>query len=32
MNVRSKFSEIDFLNKTTGSGTFVSSGSVLEGR
>ena len=32
MNVRSKFSEIDFLNKATGSGTVVSSGSVLEGR
>ena len=32
MNVRSKFSEIDFLNKTSGSGTVVSSGSVLEGR
>ena len=32
MNVRSKFSEIDFLNKAAGSGTVVSSGSVLEGR
>ncbi len=32
MNVRSKFSEIDFLNSPTGSGTVVSSGSVFEGR
>ena len=32
MNVRSKFSEIDFLNSSTGSGTVVSSGSILEGR
>ena len=32
MNVRSKFSEIDFLNNSTGSGTVVSSGSTLEGR
>ncbi len=32
MNVRSKFAEIDFLNKATGSGTVVSSGSALEGR
>ena len=32
MNVRSKFSEIDFLNSPTGSGTVVSSGSMLEGR
>ena len=32
MNIRSKFSEIDFLNNSTGSGTVVSSGSTLEGR
>ena len=32
MNVRSKFSEVEFLTKTTGSGTVVSSGSRLEGR
>ena len=32
MNVRSKFSDVDFLTKTTGSGTVVSSGSRLEGR
>ena len=32
MNVRSKFSDVEFLTKTTGSGTVVSSGSRLEGR
>ncbi len=32
MNVRSKFSEIDFLNSATDSGTVVSIGSTLEGR
>ena len=32
MNVRSKFSEVEFLTKTTGSGTVISSGSRLEGR
>ena len=32
MNVRSKFSDVEFLTKTNGSGTVVSSGSRLEGR
>ena len=32
MNVRSKFSDVDFLTKPSGSGTIVSSGSTLEGR
>ena len=32
MNVRSKFSDVDFLTKPSGSGTVVSSGSTLEGR
>jgi cytoskeletal protein CcmA (bactofilin family) len=32
MNVRSKFSDVDFLNKSPGSGTVISSGSTLEGR
>ncbi len=32
MNVRSKFSDVEFLKKTTGSDTVVSSGSRLEGR
>lgn len=32
MNVRSKFSDVEFLNKTTGSGTVVSHGTHLEGR
>ena len=32
MNIRSKFSEISFLNNGTGSGTVVSSESVFEGR
>ncbi len=32
MNVRSKFSDVEFLTKTTGSGTVVSNGSRLEGR
>ena len=32
MNVRSKFSEVDFLNKATGSGTVISTGSIIEGR
>ena len=32
MNVRSKFSEIDFLNSSTGSGTVISGDSILEGR
>ena len=32
MNVRSKFSGVEFLTKANGSGTVVSSGSRLEGR
>ena len=32
MNIRSKFSDVDFLTKSTGSGTVVSNGSNLEGR
>ncbi len=32
MNVRSKFSDVDFLTKASGSGTIISSGSTLEGR
>ena len=32
MNVRSKFSDVDFLNNTAGSGTDVSIGSSFEGR
>ena len=32
MNVRSKFSDVEFLNTATGSGTVISSGSTLEGR
>ena len=32
MNVRSKFSDVEFLTTATGSGTVVSSGSTLEGR
>ena len=32
MNVRSKFSDFDFLTKSAGSGTVVSSGSTMEGR
>ena len=32
MNVRSKFSDVDFLTKSSGSGTVVSSGSTVEGR
>ena len=32
MNVRSKFSEVDFLNSGTGSGTVVASESAFEGR
>ena len=32
MNVRSKFSDVDFLTASTGSVTVVSSGSTLEGR
>ena len=32
MNVRSKFSTVEFLTKTTGSGTVVSNGSRIEGR
>lgn len=32
MNVRSKFSDVEFLTKTNGSVTVVSSGSCLEGR
>ena len=32
MNVRSKFSEVEFLTKSAGSGTVISNGSTLEGR
>ena len=32
MNVRSKFSDVDFLTKATGSATVISSGSTCEGR
>ena len=32
MNVRSRFSEVDFLNNGAGSGTVVASESVFEGR
>ena len=32
MNVRSKFSEIDFLTSARGSGTIVSNDSTIEGR
>ena len=32
MNVRSKFSDVEFLATASGSGTIVSSGSTLEGR
>ena len=32
MNVRSKFSDVDFLTQSTGSGTVVSAGSSFEGR
>ena len=32
MNVRSKFSDVDFLTTAPGSGTVVSSGSTFEGR
>ena len=32
MNVRSKFSEIEFLKSGTGSGTVVAGGSTLKGR
>ena len=32
MNVRSRFSEVDFLNSGTGSGTVVASESTVEGR
>ncbi len=32
MNVRSKFSDIEFLTKTTSSSTVVSNGSCFEGR
>ena len=32
MNVRSKFSDVEFLTKTAGSGTFISSDTHLEGR
>ncbi len=32
VNVRSKFSDVDFLTKAAGSGTIVSNGSFLEGR
>ncbi len=32
MNVRSKFSDVDFLTSATGLGTVVSSGSIFEGR
>ncbi len=32
MNVRSKFSNVEFLTKTTGSNTVVCSGSRIEGR
>ena len=32
MNVRSKFADVEFLTTTPGSGTVVSSGSVVEGR
>ena len=31
MNVRSKFSDVEFLTKASGSGTVISSGSRLEG-
>ena len=32
MNVRSKFSEVDFLNTVPAAGTVISSGSTIEGR
>ena len=32
MNVRSKFSDVDFLTTAPGSGTILSSGSTVEGR
>ena len=32
MNVRSKFSEVDFLTTTPAAGTVISSGSTIEGR
>ena len=32
MNVRSKFSEVDFLTRSAETGTVVSNGSILEGR
>ena len=32
MNVRSKFSDVDFLTTVPGSGTVISSGSTFEGR
>ncbi len=32
MNVRSRFSEVDFLNSGTGSGTVVANDSTFEGR
>ena len=32
MNIRSRFSEIDFLNNGTGSGTVIASESAFEGR
>ena len=32
MNVRSKFSEVDFLTTATAAGTVISNGSIIEGR
>ena len=32
MNVRSKFSDFDFLTNTTGSSTVIANGSTIEGR
>ena len=32
MNVRSKFSEVDFLSNASATGTVISSGSTIEGR